>query len=229
MHAPLRAVLFDMDGLMLDTETLAMRAWHETAAALGVEFDAGLCLCLIGHNFAACAQLIRTHYANGYPVDALLGGWHVAYDAIVAREGVALKAGVHELLDWLDAERLPRAIATSTRRARAESKLVQAGLLARFDALVGGDEVAHGKPAPDIYLEAARRLAVEPAHCVVLEDSEPGVRAGLAAGMTVIMVPDLVEPSAALAAQCRHVARSLHEARAHLARPPDRAGYNPAP
>ena len=223
-----RAVLFDMDGLMLDTEPLAMRAWHETAGALGVAFDAELSRRLVGHNFAGCRALIRAHYPQEYPVDALLARWHETYDAIVAREGIAVKAGVHELLDWLDAVELPRAIATSTRRARAAAKLTEAGLLARFDALVGGDEVAHGKPAPDIYLEAARRLAVEPAHCVVLEDSEPGARAGLAAGMTVIMVPDLVEPCTDLAARCR-VERSLHEVRARLAALARPGRYNSPP
>jgi len=223
-----RAVLFDMDGLMLDTEPLAMRAWHETAGALGVAFDEELCRRLVGHNFAGCRALIRAHYPDDYPVEALLARWHETYDAIVAREGVAVKTGVHELLDWLDEVRLPRAIATSTRRARAAAKLTEAGLLARFDALVGGDEVAHGKPAPDIYLEAARRLAVEPEHCVVLEDSEPGARAGLAAGMMVVVVPDLTHPCADLAACCR-VERSLHEVRAHLAALAGPERYNPAP
>ena len=85
----------------------------------------------------------------------------------------------------------PRAVATSTRRERARAKLARRGLLARFAALVGGDEVARGKPAPDIFLLAAARLGVAPADCVVLEDSEPGVRGALAAGMMPIMVPDL--------------------------------------
>ena len=123
-----QAVLFDMDGLMLDTETLAARAWSECAAAQGVEFDRGLALRLVGRNFADCSMLVRGHYAAPYPVDAVLAGWHAAYDAIVARDGIALKAGVHEVLDWLDDVRLPRAVATSTRRERAQVKLAQAGL-----------------------------------------------------------------------------------------------------
>lgn len=212
-----RAVVFDMDGLMLDTEPLAARAWSERAAALGVEFDAALALRLVGRNFADCTTLIRTHYPTPYPVDELLAGWHAAYDAIVERDGLALKAGVHEVLDWLDDVRLPRAVATSTRRARAQAKLEQAGLLHRIDALVGGDEVHRGKPAPDLPLEAARRLGVAAADCVVLEDSEPGVRAALAAGMTVFMVPDLVEPTDELVAAGALVVQSLHDVRTRLA------------
>jgi beta-phosphoglucomutase-like phosphatase (HAD superfamily) len=116
---------------------------------------------------------------------------------------------------------------------RARAKLGQAALLPRFHAIVGGDEVRAGKPAPDIYVEAARRLEVAPGDCVALEDSDPGVRAALAAGMTVLMVPDLVPPSAALMAAGPLVMASLHEARAHLAALPAQApsslGYNRPP
>ncbi|HEY1327028.1 MAG TPA: HAD family phosphatase [Casimicrobiaceae bacterium] len=217
MRFHLRAVVFDMDGLILDTEPLALRAWAECAAALGVAFDEALGLRMVGRNFADCGELLRDTYAAPYPVDAVLERWHATYDAIVARDGVALKAGVGEILDWLDEARLPRAVATSTRRERARAKLAHAAVLERFDTVVGGDDVARGKPAPDIYLEAARRLGVAPGHCLVLEDSEPGVRAGLAAGMAVVMVPDLVAPPAELAAAGVRIAPSLLEARAHLA------------
>ena len=142
--------------------------------------------------------------------------WGSAYDAIVAREGIVLKPGLIELMAWLEAENLCKAVATSTRRSRAESKLVHAGLFERFAALVGGDEIAHGKPAPDIFIEAATRLGIDAADCVVLEDSEPGVRGALAAGMTPIMVPDLHPPSAALSAMRPLVLPTLHDVRAHL-------------
>ena len=143
--------------------------------------------------------------------------WHVAYDAIVEREGIALKPGLLDLLDWLEARRIPKAVATSTRRDRAQAKLARTALLSRFVALVGGDEVARGKPAPDIFLAAAARLGEAAQHCVVLEDSEPGVRAALAAGMTPIMVPDLHAPSADLVALEPLILESLAEVPAHLA------------
>ena len=206
-----QAVIFDMDGLLLDTEMLAARAWDEAASAHGATFDRDLALRLVGRNFRDCIALVRAHYDTSYPVEAVLGCWHATYEAIVARDGVRVKRGAHELLEWLDQERIPRAVATSTRRDRATRKLVDAGLLARFHALVGGDEIAHGKPAPDIYFEAARRLNVASSACCVLEDSEPGVRGALAAGMTAIMVPDVAPPSEELLALRPHVVGALHE------------------
>ena len=211
------AVIFDMDGLMLDTEPLAARAWGEAAAGLGVGFDLALAQAMIGRNFSDCSAMLRAHYAAPYPVDALLARWHAAYDAIVEREGLALKPGVHELLDWLEANAIPRAVATSTRRERAVSKLARTALLPRFHEIVGGDEVALGKPAPDIYVEAARRLGANAPSCLVLEDSEPGVRAALAAGMLPIMVPDLHPPSRDLAALELIVLPTLHDVLRHLA------------
>lgn len=212
-----RAVIFDMDGLMLDTERLAPRAWVDAAVSMRVEFDMALTKPMIGRNFRDCQAIITDHYGADYPTAALMQAWHVAYDAIVAREGIIVKAGVWELLDWLDREGIPKAVATSTRRDRAQAKLAQTELLQRFATLVGGDEVAHGKPAPDIFLEAAVRLREPAAECFVLEDSEPGVHAALAAGMTPIMVPDLHLPSPALLAMQPLVLASLEELPARLA------------
>ena len=216
---PLRrpvAVIFDMDGLMLDTEPLAARAWGDAATALGVEFDMTLALAMVGRNFADCAAMVRAHYGAGHPVDALLGRWHAAYDEIVEREGLSMKPGVRELLDWLDNWAIPRAVATSTRRERARAMLIRTALLPRFHEIVGGDEVARGKPAPDIYVEAARRLAVNAGDCLVLEDSEPGVRAALAARMTPIMVPDMHPPPAELLAIDLLILPTLHDVLVHL-------------
>ena len=211
------AVIFDMDGLMLDTERLAPRAWVDAAAALAVEFDLALTQPMVGRNFRDCQAIIANHYGDDYPTADLMRAWHAAYDAIVEREGIALKPGLLELLDWLDGERIPKAVATSTRRDRAQAKLASTALLSRFVALVGGDEVARGKPEPDIFLAAAQRLGEPAAHCLVLEDSEPGVRAALAAGMTPIMVPDMHEPSEALIALEPLILESLAEVPAQLA------------
>jgi HAD superfamily hydrolase (TIGR01509 family) len=216
-HRQPAAVIFDMDGLMLDTEPLAARAWVEAATALGVEFDMGLAFAMVGRNFADCSAMVRARYDADYPVDALLGRWHSTYDALVAREGIATKPGVFELIDWLETRAIPLAIATSTRRERARARLEQTALLQRFRDIVGGDEVARGKPAPDIYVEAARRIARGTRDCVVLEDSEPGIRGALAAGMMPIMVPDLHTPSTELMALGLLVLPSLDAVREHFA------------
>jgi len=211
------AVIFDMDGLMLDTESLGPQTWREAAAAIGIEFDLGLLPAMIGRNYRDCREMLREHYGPTYPVEQLTATCLTVFDAIVAREGIAQKPGLHELLDWLEGENIARAVATSTRRDRAEAQLTQQGLIARFAMLVGGNEVERGKPEPDIFLLAASRLAVAAADCVVLEDSEPGVRAALAAGMMPIMVPDLHGPSESLLAREPLVLSSLHDVRAHLA------------
>ena len=218
---PLRrpvAVVLDMDGTLLDTEPLAARAWGEAAAALGVPFDDALALRMIGRTFGDCRALVVAHHGEDYPTDRLMAGWHAAYDAIVERDGLALKPGVGELFAWLDATGIARAIATSTRRARALAKLEQAALATRVHALVGGDEVARGKPAPDIYVEAARRLRTDVAGCIALEDSEPGIRAALSAGMTPIMVPDQHQPAPDILASGTLVLPSLAHVQVHLAR-----------
>jgi HAD superfamily hydrolase (TIGR01509 family) len=210
-------VVFDMDGLLLDTEPIAARAWSDAAARAGVTFDPALALRMVGSNFDDCSAMLRGHVPASYPVDAVLAGWHAAYDALCARDGVPVKRGVLALLDWLAGAGIKRAVATSTRRARAAAKLADARLLHRFDALVGGDEVARGKPAPDIYVEAARRIGVPAGECVALEDSEPGVRSALAAGMTVFMVPDLVRPTDEIVQLVPFIVDSLDHAHAHIA------------
>lgn len=211
------ALVLDMDGTLLDTEPLAARAWTDAAAALGVAFDPQLPVRLVGRTFADCRALIVEHHGSGYPTDRLMAGWHAAYDAIVEREGLALKPGVEALFDWLDSEGIARAVATSTRRARALAKLEMVALAPRLHALVGGDEVGRGKPAPDIFLAAAARLGVDPSACVVLEDSDAGALGAIAAGMVPIVIPDLKPPSAEVLLAGPLVVASIHEALVHLA------------
>jgi len=152
-HRP-RAVIFDMDGLLLDTEALGERTWARASRNTGIDFDLALLASMIGRNVRDTRTFLLTHYGQDYPVDRLTDACTVAFDAIVAEEGIALKPGVHELLDWLDGEGIARWVATSTHRERASAQLEALGLLRRFAGMVGGNEVAHGKPAPDIFVEA---------------------------------------------------------------------------
>jgi HAD superfamily hydrolase (TIGR01509 family) len=216
MASVLTAVIFDMDGLMLDTESVGQRAWESVAAAHDRGFDLSLCQAMIGRNRADCVALLASHYGSQQRAESLMAAWITSYDAISSVEPIARKSGLDELLDLLDAHRVPKAIATSTRRERAQAKLARTNLLHRFDALVGGDEIACGKPAPDIFIAAAARLGAARSGCIVLEDSEPGVIAAFAAGMTPIMVPDLHPPSEALLGRNPLVLRSLHEVAKHF-------------
>lgn len=202
-----RAVLFDMDGLILDSERALLACWRQANDELDAGLDDAFWLSMVGIHDAACHAMLHARLSAAL-ADALIGRANALYEQRVA-VGLPLKTGLTALLDWLDAQGLPRAIATSTRRARAEAKLRAAGVRGRFHALVGGDEVAQPKPAPDVYLRAADALGVAPQDCLVLEDSLPGVRAALAAGALPVQVPDLVAPGPAAA---HRVARDLGEA-----------------
>ena len=217
-HAPLacvpQAVCFDMDGLMLDSERALLECWRETARVHGAEIDDALWLAMVGLNEEACRGLL--HGALGAAMaDTLRADAEARYARRVAA-GLPLKPGVFALLELLAARGIPRAVVTSTRRERALLKLQTAALLPHFSTVVAGGDVASPKPAPDPYLLAAERLGVLPRYCLVLEDSAPGVRAALAAGMTAIQVPDLVPPDPATRALGHRVVDSLHDAHALL-------------
>ncbi len=207
------AVLFDMDGLMIESERALLQCWRESAEELALPLDDALWLSFVGLSDAVCHDRLRQRIGDERTVQALLDGLKIRYDARV-EAGLPLKPGVRELLALLESHGVPRAVATSTRRERALQKLGKAELLPHFNAVVTGSDVRHHKPAPDIYLLAAERLGVTPSRCVVLEDSVPGVRAALAAGMTPIQVPDLVVPDEAVRALGHRIVDSLVHARA---------------
>lgn len=205
----LRGLVFDMDGLMLDTERLSQRCWQAAAADLGVDFPDALFRQLVGRNLAGIERLVREAAGPALPWAEFARRAAAHYDEAL-REPPPVKPGVHALLDLADALGLPSTVATSTARCWAERKLRSTGLWDRFPAVTTGDEVARGKPAPDIFLLAAARLGLEPAACLVLEDSPNGVRGAAAAGCAVVMVPDLIAPDDELRALATAVAPDLH-------------------
>ena len=209
-----QAVIFDMDGLMLDSERALLGCLAQAGADAGHDLPEDLLLSLIGSSDAVTRQIIASR-VGAESVDALLRDSYARYDGIVAG-GVPHRPGIIDLLDTLAAHGVPRAVATSTRRPLALRKLETAGLLPYFEHVATSSDVAHAKPAPDIYLLAAARLGVEPRHCLALEDSPTGVRAALAAGMTVIQIPDLLEPDETVRALGHAIAGSLHDVRGLL-------------
>lgn len=190
------AVIFDMDGLLLDSERIAFAIGRETSEHLGVAWSEEVALGMIGLNSRDGYRLLVESFGTDFPVEAHQAEFGRRYEIAITEGRFPLKAGVIELFARLETLKIPMAVATSTRRSRALPKLAGVGLLPRLAGVVAGDEVAQGKPAPDIYLAAARLLGAEPAACLVLEDSNTGVRGGLAAGARVAMVPDLLPPAA---------------------------------
>jgi HAD superfamily hydrolase (TIGR01509 family) len=212
---PVRAVVFDMDGLLVDSEVVYCEALSATARAMGHELSMYVLKRMIGHSWAGSAVVLREHFGPGFDTDRLREESVRRFYALAGAE-ICLKAGVIELLDHLDEAGLPRAIATSSRRQDVEHHLGAHGLAHRFHAILAAGEYPRAKPHPDPYLKAAEALGVDPADCLALEDSHNGVRAACAAGMMTIMVPDLLDPTEEMRTLCVRIARDLHEVHALL-------------
>ena len=215
---PFSAVIFDMDGTLLDTELVFREIVWQVSRMLGFTMTETVHLGMVGASHEAARRLLGETYGADFPFET--------FDAECRRlmqgrmqQAVPVKTGVVELLDELAARRIPMAVATSSRARNAHHHLDSAGLIARFETIVTRDDVVAPKPDPEPYLLAASRLAQDPRSCLAIEDSHTGVRAAHAAGMQTIMVPDLLQPSEDVLRLCRVMA-SLHEVR--------RAAFAPA-
>ena len=210
-----QAVIFDMDGVLTDSESLGVRVIRQAGSEMGYDIPEELVLSTLGRTFDDSRQL----YLRVFPdmdVRALFDRFGEMMISL-AREGrVPLKPGVHEILDTLDALDIRRAVASSSGPNAINAYLAGAGILDRFDAVVSGRDCRRSKPAPDIFLLAAERLQADPSRCLVIEDSPSGVRAGRAAGMTVCMVPDLIPFEESLAPCCDFVLPGLSAAAERL-------------
>jgi HAD superfamily hydrolase (TIGR01509 family) len=208
----IEAVLFDMDGLLVDTESVYRDAIAAEAAARGHPMPLSLLLQMPGLPEQACDELARSHF--GQNVD--ISDYSVEVTRRVTKSveaGVALKDGVIELLNLLDEKDLPRAIVTSSSHKTVEAYLGPTGILPRFNAVIACDDYARGKPHPDPFLRGAEVLGKHPARCLVLEDSYNGVRAAHAAGMITVMVPDLLDATDEMRELCHAIPNSLHAVR----------------
>jgi HAD superfamily hydrolase (TIGR01509 family) len=210
-YANVRGVVLDMDGLMFDTERLARDAWRRAMAERGYELSDEVYLPAIGRTVGGACRHFVEALGPDLPI-AEIEAAKAAYLLELIEPAPPMKPGLMALLDGVDELGLPAAVASSTARPEVERRLASVGLLGRFAATAGGDEVARGKPAPDLFLLACERLDAPPSHCVVLEDSEAGVQAAAAAGMSTVIVPDLVPPSPTALALARAVVPSLSEA-----------------
>ncbi|MDB5542011.1 MAG: Haloacid dehalogenase [Devosia sp.] len=209
---PFSAIVFDMDGTLLDTEMVFKEIVWDVSADLGFEMTDLIHHAMVGSSHETTNKLLVEAYGVSFP--------YTIFDEkcrTLMRERmedvVPVKPGVHELLAELKARRIPAAVATSSRAPHALGHLGGAGILSMFEAVVTRDDVINPKPHPEPYLMAARRLGIEPELCIAVEDSHTGVRAAHAAGLQTIMVPDLVRPSDEIRALCIAVMDSLHDLR----------------
>lgn len=211
------AVIFDMDGLLIDTEPIANDAARASVRDLGYALRDDSLDAMLGRNRKDCEAILLGALGTHFPLGEFWAGFDRHYHATLERDGVPLKPGVIELIELLDVCSLPYAVATSTRRPTAIRKLAMAGIGHHFEHIVGGDQVAQSKPHPEIYLKAAALIAIEPCECLALEDSPAGARAALAAGMRTIVIPDLIAFQPEIEELGAHEAESLHAVRAALA------------
>jgi HAD superfamily hydrolase (TIGR01509 family) len=187
--------LFDMDGLVLDTEKLYTRFWQEAACACGYPMTKEQALGMRSLNRGAGLAKMQSYFGPDVDYDFIRQKRIELMDAFVEKEGVTLKPGIHELLAFLKERGIKTAIATSSPMERTVLYLTSVGLQNSFDELVSGYMVEKGKPEPDIYLYAAEKLGVKPEECMVLEDSPAGILAAHRAGCVPVMIPDQDEPN----------------------------------
>lgn len=210
----IKAVIFDMDGLMFDTERLWDTLWEPTCRALGLEMPQDLEAFFTGGRGLAGVKLnehIQKFFPQADPQVIVEKIWELAEQRFA--QGIPCKPGLAELLETLEEKKLPRIVASSSPRALILKNLETTGMARYFDQVVCGADVRHSKPAPDIFLEAARRLGVDIRDCLVLEDSFNGVRAGHAAGAVTVMVPDIAQPDEEIRALYNRCCKDLFEVR----------------
>ena len=211
---PVRAVIFDMDGLLVDTEAPVRDALMSAAAAIGRELPIPVFMSMVGTTSAHSDQVLVEHFGEGFDLDAYLTEvrrlLELSFDI-----GVPLKPGAAELLALLDEVGLPKALVTSSSR-RAVDRHLPAEVVARFSTLITSESVEHSKPHPQPYLKAAAALGVQAEDCLALEDSHNGVRSAHAAGMMAVMVPDLLEATDEMREKTVAIADSLHDVHAAL-------------
>ena len=189
-----KAVVFDMDGVLFDTERLCQDSWIEVANRRGLPDMEIIFPKCIGRNANDSRQIVLEAYGADFDYEVFrreASDWFWKY---LEENGLPVKEGVQELLNWLKEQGWRIGLASSTRRSSVISHLEQAGIKDFFEEIITGDMVEHSKPLPDIYLLACRKLMVDPAETYAIEDSPNGIRSAYRAGMKPIMVPDLLSP-----------------------------------
>lgn len=206
-----KLVIFDMDGLMFDTERIYYKAWQEAAKAYGYEITWEIYTQIVARNSRYIEKVLKELLGEALPYDDICAMKRRLADETIATEGIQKKEGLLELLDYLDEKRIKKVVATSSMREKTLSYLTLAGVKGRFDWIICGSDIEESKPNPEIFLKAAAHLGIDPKDCMVLEDSRLGLQAATRAKMTSVCVPDLVRPDEEMLENATYVVASLKQ------------------
>lgn len=210
-----KGAIFDMDGLLFDTERIFRDSWTAMAQRFGQVPDPRFPAAVAGTSGEGMRDVIRRYYPAVDPY-AFQSGC-IAHAAELLRQDLPEKPGIRQILAFFQSQGTRLAVASSSGREMILDNLRRAGIDACFDAVVSGDQVSRGKPEPDIFLLAARQLDCPPEDCYVFEDGINGARAGIAAGCATVMIPDLFPPTEDLRTGCAGIFSSLLEAKEAIA------------
>ena len=191
----LKLVIFDMDGLIFDTERLSYESWKEAAKEFNIDFDLNLLYKLLGTNHESVRNTLHNEFENKIDVDNYIMERNNIYLSKIMNGEVEKKKGIEELLKYLTDKNIKKAVATSSNREIAYKLLKDAGIYDYYDYILCGDEVKKSKPNPEVFLRVAEKLDIPANQCMVLEDSEAGTIAASRAKMTPVIIPDLKNPS----------------------------------
>lgn len=195
MKENVELVIFDMDGLMFDTEMMYLKFAPGTIKELGYDIKEDILKKTVGTNHKWASEIFK---AEGYPDFPFVELWKrldIKYSDYFEEFGVPIKNGLFEMLEFLKGINMKMAVATSSRRVKAEKLLNESGAMKYFDLTMFGDEILNGKPDPEIFLKTADTLNTEYKKCLVFEDSINGIKAAHSAGMIPVMIPDVIEPT----------------------------------
>ena len=216
MGKQVQAVIFDMDGVIFDSERLVIECWQVIAEKHNIPDIVEICMRVQGNNRQETGKRFREKYGNDFPYDTYKKEVTALFRERYGEGRLPLKPGVVKILEELKRNNIPLALASSTRSDIVKLEMEEANLLPYFDAVLGGDMVPRSKPEPDIFLAAAAALEADATCCYVLEDSHNGIRAAYRAGMHPVMVPDMQQPTEEIRGKAEVVVENLLAALEYL-------------
>ncbi|GMQ65392.1 HAD family hydrolase [Vallitalea maricola] len=207
----IEGIIFDMDGLMLDTESIALESWERAGKEFGYVISRELMMKAVGRTLVDTRKLLVKNLGDDFPFEEVRKIRIDYTKEFMSLNGVPMKEGLIEFLEYCRTLKIPTAVATSTNRSDALELLEKVDIVGYFNTIVCGDEIEKGKPEPDIFLMASKKLGVNPERCIVLEDSENGILAATRANMIPIWIPDIIIESDIARDNARYICNSLNE------------------